>query len=326
MSARTGWAIVNVPPGERPSVKLGVCRGLSLRTYARVNLVSTDRGRTSWTREQALEEIERLLRDTERHADANGGHWGAALGAAEVDAIKRAMSCPDEAQADAIDFACLVAGWVFERADLPDERASYEAASRAVRDAPESNWLTADLYRLIDSYLDGSLTREGFGRMLNKPLLGRPRRQLPPPPPGDFPFDTAEATLRAMLKAASVDPQSDAPAAFGVLVAFAKLDAGANAEYLVEDDSCCCEYSTSAKRFVVEFRRQFSLADRDGDYSHMQQLSLTFEFPAQEGDDGGVVWANENIDAWVSRLRATSALRAIMTRKPTSATVRVSDV
>jgi hypothetical protein len=91
--------------------------------------------------------------------------------AAQHDATKRSLSIRDEARAEAVDFGRLVASWVDERAGPPTGRASHEAALRAVRVDPTSNWLTADLHRFIDSYLDGSLTGEQFVRMLKKPLL-----------------------------------------------------------------------------------------------------------------------------------------------------------
>jgi hypothetical protein len=296
---------------------------LSCRT---VVLVSTARTPATWTLEQALEEIERVLRDAGRHAAANGGRWGAAMSAAECDAINRSLTIRDEARADAGDFARLVARWVYERAGLPTERACHLAALRAVQDDPVSNWLAADLHRFIDSYRDGFLSGEGFVRMLKKPLLGRPRTKSAPPAAGDFPFEAAESTLQAMLEQASVNPQSDPAAAFEEFAAFAKLSAGANATHRVEDDSFFCEYATSGGDFTVVLGRQFSLADRDGDYSHMQQLHLTFGFSAKQGDDDGVLWADGDIDAWLTQLLATRAGQAIATREATSAMIRLSDV
>lgn len=291
-----------------------------------VVIVSAREREDTWTRAQALEEIERVLLDAERHAEANGGRWNAAMLSAAHDATKRTLSIRDEAQAGAVDFARLVGHWVYERADGSTGRASYEAALRAVRDDPDSNWLTADLYRFIDTYLDGSLTGEGFVRMLNKPLLGRPRVKPPPPAPGDFPFNSAEPTLRGMLERASVDPVSDPASAFEVFAAFAKLRAGASATHRVEDDGFLWEYWTAGRRFTVDLCRQFSLADGDGDYSHMEQLHLTFVFSAEPGDDDGTLWSHGDLDAWLSGVRATAAFRAITTRKPTSATIELFEV
>jgi hypothetical protein len=174
--------------------------------------------------------------------------------------------------------------------------------------------------------VDGSLSEERFVRMLNKPLLGRPRAEPTPPAAGDFPFDTAESRLQAMLEQASVNPQSDPAGALEVFAAFANLRAGANGTHRVEDDRFFCEYWTSGNRFTVELCRQFSLADEDGDHSHMQQLHLTFVFAAKPGDDDGALWANGDIDAWLTQLRAARPGQAIATRGATSAAVQLSAV
>jgi hypothetical protein len=94
-----------------------------------------------WTREQALDEIDQILRDAAQHAAVNGGRWRAAMHAAELDAARRVLNISDEARADAIRFASLVAGWLLERSDLPSEQERHEAARQALKEGPASNWL-----------------------------------------------------------------------------------------------------------------------------------------------------------------------------------------
>src|SRR3954451_10283739 len=78
--------------------------------------------------------------------------------------------------------------------------------------------------------------------------------------------------------------------------------------------------SAAGERFHWNLTRQFVLNDRDGEYDHMEQLSLTLFFDSDDPDlvglGSGDVWSGGGLDSWLEEVVDLQAFRAVRERSP----------
>jgi hypothetical protein len=133
-------------------------------------------------------------------------------------------------------------------------------------------------------------------------------------------------TLEAMLD------ESDGTAAGLVkaFTAFARLPVAPSARLYIDNDMCLLECGRAAASVALHLTRQFSLNDLDGNYEHMEQLTLSLVFDTPAGDlaGGGAaeIWSGDDLNRWAEALRTHPVLLAIAGRSPASQRVEHSEV
>jgi len=147
-----------------------------------------------------------------------------------------------------------------------------------------------------------------------------------PPRVDAIPIKAALSALEALLDEAGLDTERpDASAVWAAFTAFvARPVAGGNLH--LEDDMCVFQWgvgtydSAAGERFQWNLTRQFVLNDRDGEYDHMEQLSLTLFFDSDDPDlvglGSGDVWSGGGLDRWLEEVVDLQAFRAVREKSP----------
>jgi hypothetical protein len=170
----------------------------------------------------------------------------------------------------------------------------------------------------------GTITWTELARVEKKGLIRREVPKLPPPPADAIPLGEALTTLTTMLGDAGVDDERPDPrGVWNCFAAFAGRPV-AGTPLIVENDMCLFEWGIhdfgEGRSFEWDLTRQFVLNDGDGDYDHMEQLSVTLSFDPEDADlvsvGAGNLWSGNDLDEWRSDVERLDAFRAVDGKAP----------
>jgi hypothetical protein len=269
-----------------------------------------------------------MLGDGQRYLTEDPGREAGALFLAQRDSSQRSLLA--KAGQGPEPLAQLLAWWTVERAD----RATFAESLAAARAAAESRGsdaaLAADLDEFVRGCLDGTIRDEAFLTRLKKPRRPDARRRRPPPapvPPGAVAVSQAREALASMFGAGPIDPR----AAWDVFTRFAARPVVADPPEGLESDLGLFQWGVyewgdgKGRRFELDFTRQFSLCDEDGDYDRMEQLHCTLYFApvAELGALGsGTVWSDGDlgskgsVESWGAEVEQTRVFSALADAGP----------
>jgi hypothetical protein len=281
---------------------------------------------------EVLDEVARILTDARGYLAQAPDRVGEAMARADIDARTRYLQRvkvggPPERDPEIV--AVHIASWLVEHADLPSPRLSLDAALAAAERRTPGNPLARDLVELVSGYVTGEISDEELARRELKPRgPGRRRRGFTPPPrpAGAIAVSSAERALRTMLAEAGVDGAvTDPGAAWQVFKAFASRPvAGDPPTHLVSDDFLFQWYLDASgagggERIVVDFTRQFTISDEDGDYDHMEQLRCAFAFEPTPGlaEVGvGALWSAGAMEDWIAQAEQSAGFSMLSSGRP----------
>ena len=225
-----------------------------------------------------------------------------------------------------------------------------------------SNWADAESFEAAQALLDrdddprrqqvldvihglaaGKVTWSQFAQ-ITKRLIRRERKEPPLPPDDAIPLADALA-LQTMLAQAGVDAERPDPRkAWSTFSGFAARPVSA-APLSVESDICLFQWgihdSEEGANVECSFTRQFVLHDADGDYDHMEQLSLSLLFNADDPDlaslvngadpdpaslQAGQLWSESDLHRWTQDVEDLAVFRAVTAQSPNSLRLEHSDV
>jgi hypothetical protein len=203
--------------------------------------------------------------------------------------------------------ADLFVHWLTERVRIDDEplQATFSIALAAAEDPEGDSQLARDLLEYVTGYCDGSISDDESYRRLKKPRSGMRRRKPRPQPipEGAITAGAAERTLREMLglteaSQTTLDPRTS----WDVFKEFAGLPAVAEPPNRLQSDDLLFQWDNAS----VDFTRQFSIEDSDGDYDRMEQLHVTFWFEGSDGPEPGNLWsAVGSLEVWTTQVEQT---------------------
>lgn len=140
----------------------------------------------------------------------------------------------------------------------------------------------------------------------------------------------AEKVLRDLL-GLGVAPNSferlDPRTTWEVFKAFAARPCAADPPERLDGDDLLFQWDDAG----VDFTRQFSIADSDGDYDRMEQLHVTFSFDhdeTRERIESGHLWSmGRPLEAWINEVEQTDGFALLkLGDKPALATIRQEHV
>jgi hypothetical protein len=190
------------------------------------------------------------------------------------------------------------------------------------------------VFDLIRRIAAGSVSWEEFARIEKKGLIRRERPKPPSPPDDAIALRDALPVLRTMLSEASVDAERPDPRQAWIgFSAFAARPVTAAPLY-VENDMCLFQWGVydwgNGANFECDFTRQFVLHDADGDYDHMEQLSLTLLYSADDPDlvtlAPGDLWSGGDLGRWTNDVEGLAAFTAISAKPADSLRLEHSEV
>jgi hypothetical protein len=213
---------------------------------------------------------------------------------------------------DVAHLADLFVGWLVERTRdggslvvaLP---IALEAAEHPHGDSP----LARDLLEFVTGFCDGSMSGEEWGRRLKKPRgTGRGRHPVKRAlvPAGTITISAAESMLRDMLGPRSDEGDAiDARAAWDAFKSFAKKAVAADPPEHLQSDDLLFEWGGG----TMDFTRQFTIEDSDGDYDRMEQLHLTCSIETTGARLEAIWGAHDELDSWIAQVEQTAAFRLL---------------
>ncbi|HEY7381953.1 MAG TPA: hypothetical protein VH572_12130 [Gaiella sp.] len=286
----------------------------------------------SVTVSDVLDEVVRVLTDARRYLEDAPDRIGEAMARADIDARMRYLEHVREGDAPDHDpelIAVHLATWLVEHADLPTPGLSLEAALAAASKRRSSDPLARDLLEFVRGYVAGEIDDEEFVRRERKPRgTGHPPPGFRPPPrpPGAIPVSAAETTLRAMLADAGLhDPPADPRAVWEVFKSFADKPVVGDLPSHVDSDDLLFHWHADgddAGRLLVEATRQFTICDRDGDFDHLEQLTVAFTFessPETAELEFGAVRAAESLEDWFADVEQSAGFSVLSRSRPVEA-------
>jgi hypothetical protein len=189
----------------------------------------------------------------------------------------------------------------------------------------------AQVEEFVHQISTSAITWDEFAKRLKKGLI----KDLPPtvePVPQDaVPLADALALLDRML---SESKDRSVQAIAQTFFAFAARPVAASPPLHVENDMCLFQWgrydSGGVSHFECDFTRQFVLEDADGDYDHMEQLSLTLLFTPDESGlaelGSGELWSGDDLNGWTRQVAEHKVLLVIRTKPPTDKRLNHSEV
>lgn len=157
------------------------------------------------------------------------------------------------------------------------------------------------VYDMVRRLSTGAITWEEWAKETKKGLIRRPGAGLPAAAPNALPLASVEDELQSMLATAGVGARPRPEAVWKVFNAFARRPVAAVPPLYVENDMCLFQWGiverVDGKHFVFDCARQFVLYERDGDYDHMEHLSVTVLLDPATSDvlslGAGAVWSDD---------------------------------
>jgi hypothetical protein len=160
----------------------------------------------------------------------------------------------------------------------------------------------------------GEISWDEFAKITKKGLIPKERPIVPAPPPEALLLQVAKRPLEEMLGDTA---EVSAEAAWRTFAEYASLPVAVKAPLYIESDMCLFQWGSrdAGGDFECDFTRQFVLDDLDGDYDHMEQVSLTLLFDARDADTvavgSGAVWSGDDLLAWQDEVSTHEVLRVL---------------
>jgi hypothetical protein len=255
-------------------------------------------------------ELERLLSDIRERG------WHPAYS----DALRRDLDAVSQDPPDTA-YGNLAAGLLLWVTSHWADAEAFEAAHALLHGSHEDP-RREKVFNLIHRVAVGDVSWDELARIEKKGLIRRDRPKPPRPPDDAIPIRDALPTLRAMLSDAGMTADRPNPRqAWSSFTAFAALPVTA-APLHVENDMCLFQWGVhdwgDGVNFECDFTRQFVLHDADGDYDHMEQLSLTLLFSPNDADlvalASGDLWSGDDLQAWITEVEGLASFRTIGTK------------
>jgi hypothetical protein len=189
----------------------------------------------------------------------------------------------------------------------------------------------AKVYDILHRLAAGAITWDEFAKVTKKGLIPKAPPQVPVPPPEAVALAAAKETLEAMLaEAGEVSPDL----VWRTFTEFARLPVSATPPLYVENDMCLFQWGVydwgEGRNFECDFTRQFVVHDSDGDYDHMEQLSLTMLLDREDPDlanlGSGDLWSADDLDNWIQQVERLEVLRVVSTKSPQGVRLQHYDV
>jgi len=188
-----------------------------------------------------------------------------------------------------------------------------------ILDAGTSDPRGAKVREVVHRLATGEITWDEFAKVTKKGLISRPPPPVPEPQSDAIPLENAKESLGSTL-----GPPGDVAlgAAWLAFTRFARLSVVAAPPLRIEDDQCLFQWGVhdwgDGRHFECDFTRQFVLTDADGDYEHIEQLSLTFLFDPGDADlidlGSGDLWSGRDLDGWINGVEQLEVLRVAETK------------
>lgn len=187
------------------------------------------------------------------------------------------------------------------------------------------------VFDVVRRLATGEITWEEFAKVTKKGLIPKERPEVPVASAEAIPLAGARDELAARL---SGDTAVGLEEAWRVFVECARQPVAAAPPLYVENDMCLFQWGAydwgEGQHFECDFTRQFVLHDTDGDYDHMEQLSLALLFDADDSDlaklGSGDLWSGDDLEKWVQEVEKLDAFRIGSTKAPRGHRVQQSEV
>jgi hypothetical protein len=243
------------------------------------------------------------------------GCAGAANEARPGQALYRAYVDADRADERYGNLAGLILYWITGGRGDPASLDTADQILNGSSDDPRRAKVNDIVHRLAA----GEITWDEFAKTTKKGLIAKPPPHVPEPPPDSIPLATAKEALEGLL---NLDGGVPSLAAWQGFVDFAHRSVAATAPLHVENDMCLVQWGVydwgEGRHFECDFTRQFVLHDGDGDYDHMEQLSLTLLFNAEDLDlvalGSGELWSGDDLDSWFREVEGLDLLRVVSSK------------
>jgi hypothetical protein len=198
-----------------------------------------------------------------------------------------------------------------------DDAEAYDAAEQLLHGEP----VDPRRQKVLDhvrGLAASEITWEALARIEKKALIRRERPTRPAPPSADaVPLDEALLVLAGMLETAGVaSDRPDALIVWSTFKDFADLPVAATSPLYVENDMCLFQWSASehpgeGRHFEWDLTRQFVIHHEDGNYDHLEQMSVTLLFdpddPRLTALAPGDVWSGDDLAGWFGKVEALDA-------------------
>jgi hypothetical protein len=121
------------------------------------------------------------------------------------------------------------------------------------------------------------------------------------------------------------DPPADPRAVWEVFKSFADKPVVGDLPSHVDSDDLLFHWHADgddAGRLLVEATRQFTICDRDGDFDHLEQLTVAFTFessPETAELEFGAVRAAESLEDWFADVEQSAGFSVLSRSRPVEA-------